>query len=84
MKKKRLDPYSLSDIFRDIELKLITSMRNNLSRHEKWEEELGYQWEQWQISKLRAISKFRLDNHKIIAPYIEPIQIGRASCRERV
>lgn len=74
MKKKQLDPYSLSDIFRDIELKLITSMRNNLSRHEKWEEELGYQWEQWQISKLRAISKFRLENHKIIAPYIEPIQ----------
>ncbi len=72
--RKKYDEYSLSDIFREIELNLIDSMKRNLSRHEKWEGELDYKWEQWQISKLRSIEKYRSTNRKVIKSYQNEVQ----------
>lgn len=71
---KKLDPYSLRDIFQEIELKLIKSVRSNLGRHEAWEQELGYQWEQWQLAKLRSLGQFRASNRKLIAEYLPGIE----------
>ena len=71
---KKLDPYSLRDIFQEIELKLIKSMRSNLARHEAWEQDLGFQWEQWQLAKLRSLGQFRASNRKLIASYLPEIQ----------
>ena len=69
-----MDEYTLAEIFRQMELELITSMRRTLSKHEKWEDELGYSWEQWQLSKIRSIEQFRADNQAIIASYNSDIQ----------
>ncbi|MNO23029.1 Phage minor capsid protein 2 [compost metagenome] len=60
------DPYSLREIFEDMTLQLIASMKRNLSRHVDWEEREGFRWEQWQLSKLRNLNLFRKKNREII------------------
>ena len=68
-----MDQYTLRDIFLEIELELIESMRRTLARHEREERDRGFQWEQWQRAKLRNLSQFRKDNANIIALYHEDI-----------
>ena len=68
-KNRKLDQYSLADIFREMELELIRSMQETLSKHEAWEKELGFQWEQWQSAKLRSLNQYRVNNRKIIKSY---------------
>lgn len=60
------DPYSLRDIFEEMTLNLIASMKRNLSRHEEEEERVGFKFDQWQLAKLRSIRKYRQDNRKIV------------------
>lgn len=72
--KSKPDQYTLADIFREIELELISSMQRTLSRHEAWEEELGFQWEQWQSAKLRSLSQFQKRNRKVIKSYQDDIK----------
>lgn len=60
------DPYSLREIFEEMTLNLIASMKRNLSRHEAEEERVGFRFDQWQLAKLRALRKYRQDNKKII------------------
>lgn len=60
------DPYSLRNIFEEMTLNLIASMKRNLSRHEREEENVGFRFDQWQLAKLRSLHKFRLENKKLI------------------
>ncbi|BFH60738.1 phage minor capsid protein [Paenibacillus azoreducens] len=60
------DPYSLRDVFEEMTLNLIASMRRNLSRHEREEDDVGFRFDQWQLAKLRSINKFRRENKKLI------------------
>lgn len=73
-KNKKLDEYSLADLFREIELELIASAKQNLSRHVAWEQELGFEWEQWQLAKLRSLNQYRINNRKIIRSYKSEIE----------
>ncbi|MEK4513665.1 phage minor capsid protein [Paenibacillus sp. FSL K6-2524] len=64
MSKK--DPYSLRDIFEEMTLNLIASMKRNLSRHEIEEDKVGFRFDQWQLAKLRNLKWFRKKNKEII------------------
>lgn len=65
-KKWEDDAYNLRRIFEEMELDLVRSLRRNLKRHEKEEEEEGFRWEMWQRAKLRNLQKYRKENKKII------------------
>lgn len=60
------DPYSLRDVFEEMTLNLIASMKRNLSRHEREEENVGFRFDRWQLAKLRSLNKFRRENKKLI------------------
>lgn len=74
-KQQNPDPYTVADIFREMEVELIASAKQTLSKHEAWEEELGFRWEQWQLAKLRAINAFRVANRKIVKSFIEEAKV---------
>ncbi|MGG1878270.1 phage minor capsid protein [Paenibacillus cisolokensis] len=61
------DPYSLREVFEEMALNLIASLKRNLSRHEREQERVGFKFDQWQLAKLRALQRFRNENRKIIS-----------------
>lgn len=60
------DPYSLREIFEEMTMSLIASLKRNLSRHEREEERVGFRFDQWQLAKLRNLKWFRKKNKEII------------------
>lgn len=60
------DHYDIRVIFEEMTMNLIASMKRNLSKHQTWEEDEGFRWEQWQAAKLRGINEFRKANRLII------------------
>jgi flagellar biosynthesis/type III secretory pathway protein FliH len=65
----------ISDLFVQLELHLIASLKRNLMRHRKQEQDEGgtgnvpEYWEAWQSAKLRDIRRFRRENEKILEQY---------------
>lgn len=77
MKNRRNDrdkAYDIREIYQEMELELIRSMKRNLSRHEEEELKQGFKFEQWQSAKLRDLERFRKENEKIVGKYSEPIE----------
>lgn len=64
-----MKPYDIAQIFAQMELDLIASMKRNLERHEEEEKKLGIEWEQWQSRKLQGLAKYREENKKLIQAY---------------
>lgn len=60
-------PYDIRDIFEEMTLSLIASLRRNLARHKDEETEEGFRWEMWQKAKLRALASFRKTNNRIVS-----------------
>ncbi|MEG0165652.1 phage minor capsid protein [Anaerorhabdus sp.] len=60
------DAYDFKKIFEEIESDLILSMKRTLSRHLTEQEKMGYSWEQWQSSKLRALRAFKKECENIV------------------
>ncbi len=54
----------IADLFFQLELTLIASLKRNLARHKAWEKEEGFDWEAWQSAKLRDIRRFQKENRK--------------------
>lgn len=73
MKNKKDEAYNIRQIFEQMELDLIASMKRNLARHEEEELKQGFKFEQWQSAKLRDLQRFREDNKKVIAEYEKEI-----------
>lgn len=65
-KQEEYDPYSLSEIFYEMELDLFNSLQRNFEKHKQEERKLGFSWEMWQAAKLRNLRKFRKQNENII------------------
>lgn len=64
----------IADLFFQLELTLIASLKRNLARHKAWEKEEGFDWEAWQSAKLRDIRRFQKENRKEVekfAPVID-------------
>ncbi|MBS5937121.1 phage minor capsid protein [Clostridium sp.] len=72
--KERAKSYDVRKIFEQMELDLISSMRKAFYFHQREQEKEGFEWEQWQLSKLRAMEKYRARNRKIVSKYNKPIQ----------
>lgn len=62
----------IADLFADLELRLIQSLKRNLRRHKEQEKAEGGKdgvpesWPAWQAEKLRNLNKFRQQNQKIV------------------
>ncbi len=63
--KERDQAYNIREIYQQMELDLIRSMKRNLSRHEKEEVKQGFKFEQWQSAKLRDLERFRKETGKL-------------------
>ncbi|MBS4534987.1 capsid protein [Clostridium sp. D2Q-14] len=72
--KKRDEVYSIREIYMQMELDLINSMRRNLSRHRKEEAKQGFKFEHWQAAKLRDLERFRRENIQIIGHYFKEVE----------
>lgn len=68
-----LDYKDIAKIFEEMELRLIASLKRNLSRHKAEEEKEGFKWSAWQAEKLKNIDKFRKENQDILGEYIDVI-----------
>ena len=60
----------IARIFEEIELRLIASLKRNLSRHKAEEEKEGFEWSAWQAEKLNNIDNFRKENAQIADEYV--------------
>lgn len=63
----------IARIFEEIELRLIASLKRNLSRHKAEEEKEGFEWSAWQAEKLNNIENFRKENAQIADEYVDVI-----------
>lgn len=68
------------DLFEQLELHLIASLKRNLMRHKKQERDEGgingvpEKWEAWQAAKIRDVRRFRRENEKILGEYMPTIE----------
>ncbi len=72
--KQRDKSYDIRKIFEDMELNLISSMKRAFYFHQIDQNKEGFEWEQWQLTKLREIEKYRKRNKKLVDSYNGPIQ----------
>lgn len=63
----------LAALFEELELRLIASLKRNLSAHKAWEQDLGFDWTAWQAEKIRALERFRKENEAILREYRDTI-----------
>lgn len=65
----------IADLFEQLELHLIRSLKRNLMWHKRQEKDDGgiggvpEHWEAWQSAKLRDIQRFRRENQRILGEY---------------
>lgn len=71
---ERQKSYDIRKIFEQMELDLISSMRRAFYFHQNEQEKEGFEWEQWQLTKLREMEKYRKRNKKIVGKYNKAIQ----------
>lgn len=72
--KERAKSYDIRKIFEQMELDLISSMHRAFYFHQSEQAKEGFEWEQWQLSKLRAMEQYRKRNKDIVDSYNAPIQ----------
>lgn len=72
--KEREKSYDIRKIFEQMELDLISSMHRAFYFHQNEQIKEGFEWEQWQLSKLRAMEQYRKRNKEIVNSYNTPIQ----------
>ena len=68
-----MNDYKIKELYEEMEMKLISSMKRNLKRHLKEEEKTGFQYTQWQAEKLKELSRYRRQNKSIIGEYTSGI-----------
>lgn len=62
--------YDIAEVFEEIEMALIKSMRNNMKRHINEEYEYGLNWTQWQAEMLSGLSQYRAENKELLKGYM--------------
>nr|WP_306819800.1 phage minor capsid protein [Longicatena caecimuris] len=66
----------MREIYKEMELELIASLRRNFLKHKMEEHAAGFSWEMWQKAKLRSIHQYQMENSNII--YIFKARIKQA------
>ncbi len=64
--KKEKDPYALRDLFAEMEMELVASLRRNFINHKVEEQAHGFSWEMWQKAKLRNLQEYRKETTSVI------------------
>lgn len=65
-----MDPYDINQIFAEIELEVVKSLKRNLTRHMKDEILEGFKWPAWQTMKIRDLQRFRAENTDLFKKYV--------------
>ena len=60
-----MSDYNIRSAFERIENELIASMIRNMKRHREWEDDEGFNWEQWQALQLKNLEEYKRRNPKI-------------------
>ncbi|SDY13465.1 phage minor capsid protein [Eubacterium barkeri] len=66
---EKKNAYDIREIFEELELQLIASMKRNLKSHKNQEIEEGFRWEMWQAAKLRGLRAYQRENREIMNAY---------------
>ena len=61
--------YDIAEIYKEMELHLIRSMKRNLGRHLTEEIAEGKSWKMWQAEKLKELKRYQRQNKDIINSY---------------
>ena len=65
MVDRDFDKY-IAEIYRDMEIQIIQSMKRNLARHTLEEEEYGFNYPQWQAMKIKELRRYQRENGRIL------------------
>ncbi len=58
--------YQIKEMYEDMEMYLIRSMKRNLKRHLLEEDAIGFKYPQWQVMKLKELKRYQRQNKEII------------------
>lgn len=58
--------YDIREMYEDMELRLIKSMKRNLQLHLDEEDETGFKYPQWQAMKLKELKRYQRQNKDIV------------------
>lgn len=50
-----MNDYNIKQLYEDMEIELISSMKRNYKRHLKEEKKTGFEYSQWQAEKLKEL-----------------------------
>ncbi len=64
-----MNDYEIKKLYEEMEMTLISSMKRNLGRHLKEENEVGFKFTQWQAEKLKELKRYQRENKRIIGRY---------------
>lgn len=64
-----MNDYNIKKLYEEMELELISSMKRNLKRHLKEENDVGFEFTQWQAEKLKELKRYQRENKDIIGSY---------------
>lgn len=64
-----MNDYDIANIYKEMELHLIRSMKRNLGKHLKDEIAEGKEWKMWQAEKLKELKRYQRQNKDIINAY---------------
>lgn len=64
-----MNDYKIKELYEEMEMELISSMKRNLKRHLKEEDKTGFKYPQWQAEKLKELQRYRRQNQDIIGEY---------------
>lgn len=66
-----MNDYKIKELYEQMELEIIDSMKRNLSRHLLEEEKTGFKYTQWQAEKLKELKRYQRENKTILNSYIK-------------
>ncbi len=58
--------YEIKELYEQMEIHLISSMKRNLKRHLKDEKDAGFKYTQWQAEKIKELKRYQRENQDII------------------
>lgn len=64
-----MNDYNIKQLYEDMEIELISSMKRNYKRHLKEEKKTGFEYSQWQAEKLKELKRYHQENKDIIGGY---------------
>ena len=66
-----MNDYKIKELYEKMEIELIDSMKRNLGRHLKEEDDTGFEYPQWQAEKLKELKRFQRENKNIIGGHVK-------------